>query len=185
MESGTPMRGVQTAFDIIARMPGVIVSGNSITLRGATPRIVIDNLPVDTQFIQTVNSDDISFVDILNGASASMFYDSGGGIIALYTKTSNGYNNTKRKPGVISFTAEGFYMARDFFAPDHINGFDELMKADVRTTLHWEPEIKIKKEGSAEISFFTSDSKGEYLIEIEGITKTGIPLYETSKFVVE
>lgn len=180
-----PVYGVQTAYDLISRMPGVAAFGGGITLRGANPRITIDNLPVDAEFMKTVNSDDVSFIDILTGAAASMFSGAGGGIIAVYTKNEYGYNITKRKPGIINFTAKGFYNAREFFAPDHINGVEELMKADVRTTLHWEPEIKITKEGNAEVSFFTSDSKGEYLIEVEGISNTGIPLYQTSKFVVE
>lgn len=184
LENGLPIRGVNTAYDLISRMPGVAAFGGTITLRGDNPRIIIDNLPVDTEFTKTVNSDDVSFIDLLTGPSASMYSDSGGGIIIIYTKIGN-FSNVINKPGRINFTAKGFYTAREFYAPDHINGFDEQMKADIRTTLHWEPEIKIEKNGTAEISFFTSDSKGQYLIEVEGVSNSGLPLYQTSKFTVD
>jgi len=59
-----------------------------------------------------------------------------------------------------------------------------MVKSDYRTTLHWEPEIRLSNDSNTEISFFTSDLKEEYIIEIEGITDSGIPVYTSSTFLV-
>ena len=37
----------------------------------------------------------------------------------------------------------------------------------------------------AEITFYTSDERGTYQIEIQGITEKGIPIYATSYLEVE
>ncbi len=57
-------------------------------------------------------------------------------------------------------------------------------REDIRSTLHWEPTLSINGE-SSEMSFYTSDLKGPYLIQIEGITNTGIPFYKTETIIVE
>lgn len=186
LESSMSVFGAQTAYDLVARMPGVAALGGGISIRGRNPKIMIDNMTVDVDFIKSISSDEISFIDILTGASASMFSDSAGGIIAIYTKNQYGLNTRiKRKPGVIDFTAKGFYTARTFYAPNHLDDFNKFMEADIRTTLHWEPEIKIDENSSKNISFFTSDAKGRYLIQIEGISKTGLPFYKVDTFTVE
>jgi hypothetical protein len=76
-------------------------------------------------------------------------------------------------------------VAKEFYSPDHIHGMEEQVTADFRTTLHWEPDIRITKDKSIEISFFTSDLKGDYIIEVEGLTDSGIPIHATSSFQVK
>ena len=125
---------------------------------------------------------------MLKGADAAMFSNAGNGVIAIYSKTGSSRftRNVKRKPGIIDFAAEGFYTAREFYSPDPINGFDESTKSDVRTTLHWEPEIKITEQHQTKaVSFYTCDVKSDYIIEIEGISDSGIPLHQISTFSVQ
>ena len=178
----------ETAFDLLNELPNVRAFNDSISIRNSgTPRVLLDNMQIDPFFLTTIMASEVSFIDVLIGADAAMFSDASNGVIAVYSKTGSnvGSRNVKRKPGVIDFVAEGFYNVREFYTPDHLNGFKELTKADIRTTLHWEPLIKIGESGSEEISFFTSDSRSDYLIEVEGISKSGIPLYKTSILSVE
>ncbi|MDO6803606.1 hypothetical protein Q4595_14225 [Wenyingzhuangia sp. 1_MG-2023] len=180
--------GSYSAFDIVSRMNGISTYGDSIYMRrGNNPaKIVLDGLEVDGSFLRVINGDEISFIDILSGSDAATFSNAGGGVVALYSNSGNvGSRNIKRKPGIIDFQAEGFYTARQFYKPDHINGFEEMNRIDLRTTLHWEPTIRITEKGDAEISFFTSDIKSDYLIEIQGISDSGIPIHATDTFVVE
>ena len=53
---------------------------------------------------------------------------------------------------------------------------------DYRTQLLWEPNANSTKK---EISFYTSDVKGKYVIEIVGFNKLGEPIYLTKQFLVE
>lgn len=175
-------------LDVLQTINGVQVIGDEVFVRllgnNSRPLILVDETPVDIEDLETIVQE-VSFVDILNGPEASRF-TSGGPVISIYTKSGSGViSNSKRKPGIIDFKANGFYTAREFFAPDHVNGIEEQTKADVRTTLHWQPTIKTSKTGNVTVSFFTSDSASTYLIEVEGITETGIPVHKTTKFIVE
>jgi hypothetical protein len=39
--------------------------------------------------------------------------------------------------------------------------------------LYWNPEVKTDENGEANISFYTSDEKGKFLITIEGVGERG------------
>ncbi|MDO5968432.1 TonB-dependent receptor plug domain-containing protein [Flavivirga aquimarina] len=178
-----------SVFELLRMLPGVNVSNDSISIRNqGIPLIYMDGIQVNLDDISNLTGNDIDFIDILSGADAAIFSNSGNGVIAIYLKNgaSISAKNIKRKPGIIDFTAIGFYTAREFYAPEHINGFGDNLKQDIRTTLHWEPKIKLTKMiNKAEVSFFTSDSKGKYTIKIEGLTDTGNPVYHMSTFEVE
>ena len=178
----------QTILDLLAVQSGINVNGENITIRGASgpPTILLDDFTVDIDFLNTLDVSNISFIDIFKGADANFIANGSNGAIALYSKrgSAGASSNIKRKPGIIDFSIKGFYTAKEFYAPDHINGIEELTKTDIRTTLHWEPNIKVTENGGQEISFFSSDSKGDYLIEIEGLSESGIPLHAISTFSV-
>ncbi len=181
--------GRETVFDLLSTVPGVNAVNDSISIRGSngSPIILLDNFPVDVQFLTTLQATEVSFIDVLKGVDASQYANSGNGVIAVYSKTGNirRTRNIVRKPGIIDFAAQGFYTAREFYAPDHINGFEEQARADLRTTLHWEPKIRTTTNSGQDITFFSSDSKGDYLIEVEGISESGMPLHAISTFSVK
>lgn len=179
-----------SAFDIFYKIPSVNVIGDSIYIKrepDRPPLFLYDEMPIDILDLQNIDANDVSFVDVLIGADAVSF-SSNGSVISIYSKLGNGNglnSKVKRKPGIIDFNAKGFYTAKEFYAPDHINGIEESTKSDLRTTLHWDPLIKTTENNEVIIEFFTSDLKSNYLIEVQGITKTGIPFYGTSTIVVE
>ncbi|OEJ99083.1 hypothetical protein A8C32_07865 [Flavivirga aquatica] len=178
-----------TIFDLLSTLPGVSVANDSISIRNqGTPSIFLDGVRVQLDEITHITGADVEFIDVLKGNDAAFYSNSSNGVIAIYSRTGANIRsrNIKRKPGIIDFTAIGFYTAREFYAPDHINGFDEVLKRDIRTTLHWEPKIMLTdKSHDAEISFFTSDSRSNYAIKIEGITDTGVPIYHISTLEVD
>jgi hypothetical protein len=184
-----PNRGSLTISDLLNMLPGFIVFNDSISTRnGGAPGIYFDGIQVQLSDISYLSGNDIEFIDILKGADASFFRESGNGIIAIHSRTGSYAKNinVKRKPGIVDFQSIGFYTAREFYAPDHANEFDEVKTHDLRTTLHWEPKIMLTKEKSkAEISFFTSDSKGRYAIKIEGVSTTGVPIYYLTTLSVD
>lgn len=175
-------------MDLINQLPSVSAFNDNISIRNqGTPQILLDGIVVQIEDILFMTGNDVDFIDVLDGPRAAIVSNSSNGVIAIYSRTGSFSSNAnvKRKPGIIDFTATGFYTARDFFAPDHLNGFDESLKADIRTTLHWEPKIILNATSNkAEISFFTSDKKSKYAIKIEGITDEGIPVNHLSTFVV-
>ncbi|MGB2128722.1 MAG: TonB-dependent receptor [Flavicella sp.] len=176
-------------FDLLRRMNGVFVNGTEVTMRGGAPAVFyLDGMEIEAEFLEDVSGSEISFIDILKGSEASMFANGGNGVVALYSNTGNldaAAKYIKRKPGIIDFKGSGFYTAREFYAPNHLEGFEEMMKADIRTTLHWEPSLRSKATAPTPVSFFTSDSKGDFIIEIEGISDNGTPIHGWTTFTVE
>jgi hypothetical protein len=179
-----------SALNLFIDLPGIRVINDDVIVNrfpNTPPLILLDEIPVDISELSTILASEISFIDILLAGEAVMF-SSNGAVISMYSKQGNGNystRNIKRKPGIIDYEAVGFYTAKEFYAPDHINGIEEQTKSDVRTTLHWEPTISINEDKGVEISFFTSDADSKYLIEIQGITTTGIPFYKTTEIVVD
>lgn len=70
--------------------------------------------------------------------------------------------------GTIILPFQGIYKAREFYQPDyeHI----KMDKADNRTTVYWNPEIKTDSTGKANVTFYNSDLKGNALIRISGVS---------------
>lgn len=188
VESDITLSG-QSVFNLLIRFPGVTVFGNTISIRGGgEPRILFDDFEIDVDFIKTLYANEVSFINVYKGADAAMFSNAGNGVIAIYSRIGNGRfsRNVKRKAGIINFAAEGFYTAREFYSPEPVNGFETAINADVKTTLYWEPEIKIsEQQQTKEISFFTCDIKSDYIIEVEGVSDSGIPLHQMSTFSVQ
>ena len=50
------------------------------------------------------------------------------------------------------------------------------MKVDLRTTLHWELNIKTLRNKNTQMLFFNCDNQADYIIEILGIPDTGMPI---------
>ncbi|MEP3836466.1 MAG: hypothetical protein ABJM36_02410 [Algibacter sp.] len=175
-------------FNLLNMLPGVTTVNDSIYIRNQAPAVYLDGFQVELDDLTHLTGNDIDFIDVLSGAEAFTFNNGGNGVVAIYSRTGINISvrNVKRKPGIIDFESIGFYTAREFYAPDHLNGFDEAMKADMRTTLHWEPKIVLNENNiKAKISFFTSDKKSNYAIKIEGLTDSGIPVYHLSTLEVD
>ena len=62
----------------------------------------------------------------------------------------------------------------EFYAPAYATERPRRsMVPDYRTTLYWNPTVKLDDTGQATIEFYTSDAPADYDITIEGITQTG------------
>ena len=49
----------------------------------------------------------------------------------------------------------------------------KIVNSDKRSTIHWEPNIRLNEKGEAGLSFYTADSPSTYTVVIEGITDEG------------
>ncbi|WP_100612992.1 hypothetical protein [Confluentibacter lentus] len=179
--------GINSISDLIAMMvPG---GPRMSTLQGETslPKILLNNMPFSGTLddLAAIPLQSISFIDVLKPPDALMYTSESKWVVAVFTREGARVFDEKRKPGIIDFKTEGFYTAREFYAPDYSKD-SNVIKADIRTTLHWEPNIRTTSQNpSRDISFFTSDNTGDYIIEIEGISDSGIPLHEIMTFSVQ
>ncbi|WP_026451534.1 hypothetical protein [Aequorivita capsosiphonis] len=198
--------GASSFMDLIINVPGIrtgratldqkkdpfdkilSIEEVEINLRGMKPTIYLDDVEVELKAARSVQPADIDFIDIRNTGHSSAAYGlKAQGIIAIYTKqgSRNKTNITDKKPGSINFKSEGFYSAREFYAPDYSLVDRNRSKIDKRSTLFWKPNVKTQGYKNAEVTFYTSDEKGTYQIKIEGITDKGVPIHATSFLEVE
>ena len=175
-------------FDIIkGRVPGVVVTGNSIQIRGPNsfflstePLYLIDDIPVDANAISSLNPQDVERIEILKGPSSAIYGSRGAnGVVAVYTKRGR-----FMKKGILESQILGFYKPREFYSPRYGTRFDQL-NPDDRITLFWEPNIDIDSDGQAEVEFYSSDARGIFDVTLEGLSPEGKIGKGTATFSVE
>ena len=86
--------------------------------------------------------------------------------VVSFSTYSKGYRGNPR--GTVIFPFQGIYQAREFYTPGYEN--NNSKKADNRTTIYWNPEVKTDLTGKATVSFYNSDLKGSALIRISGVS---------------
>ena len=150
----------------------VCYSDNSADLN-QSPLLLVDGIPVfDVVKFLSISPSEIDKVEIINNnyVIGGIVY---GGIINLYTKKKNFAEHIDTKN--LTFSEFKGYSEKYNFTP--FNYPDEIAhnskKADYRNTLYWNPEVKTDENGEANITFYTSDEKGKFLITIEGVGESG------------
>jgi hypothetical protein len=159
----------------------------AILLRGLEPSYFLDDVKVDMNIARSVHQSNIDFIDVLNTGPASAAYAfEHGGVIAIYTKQgSRGKAQSIKQPGSITFKSPGFYSARSFYAPDYSKIDRGISKKDDRSTLYWNPNLTVEPFKNTNFTFYTSDEKGVFQVEVQGVTDSGIPVYSKALFEVE
>lgn len=81
---------------------------------------------------------------------------------------------------------QGWQYQRKFFVPAYT---DPTVKnnrlPDFRQLLYWEPNLKLGNSQPGELSFFTGDVTGEFIVEVKGVTGNGKMVNNTLRFNVE
>ena len=176
LEITDDMRTYTSVLDMIqGRIPGVMVSGNNVLIRGPStfigsnePLYLIDNIPVDVSAVQSMNPMDVEGIEVLKGPSAAIYGARGAnGVIAIFT--IRGRFIIK---GILKFDMLGYHRPREFYSPKYGTRFDDLVE-DYRTTLYWDPNIRTDSTGLARISFYCSDISSTFNIVVEGISTEG------------
>lgn len=159
------------------RIPGVHVAGNKVIIRGVStfygstdPLFLVDNIPVEPDYALSMSVLDVNRIEVLKGPEAAIYGVRGAnGVIAIYTK--RGKFMIK---GQINFRMLGYSTPAEFYSPKYATQKPDIFEDD-RLTLLWNPKIITDSEGRAEVTFYTSDMPGKYLITLEGISPEGIP----------
>lgn len=151
------------------------------------------------QLLGSLPTEEIKSVEILNSPKnwIGYFYElfppfPGPGIatfsiISIYTYSKIGLYGIQRNPGIFKNIISGFTPKREFYAPKHKDLTREDWNIpDLRSVVHWEPNVTTDLEGNAQVEFYNDDNTGDMLVIVEGITSDGkIGYYETTYRVDE
>ncbi len=163
------------------RLLGVIFQGGvpySTRSMGRPMQIILDGAYVDASFLTSIPPMDISSIEVLRTIGTTAIYGSQGANGVLVINTKRGGEITANasqiySPGVITYTPKGYYSSRLFYAPKYDDPKTNVAVADLRSTIHWMPNILTNDKGNASFEYFNAGSKGTYRVVIEGIDSDG------------
>ena len=105
------------------------------------------------------------------------------GAISIILKDDKSIVNTSVSHSV-NFILSGFSEPRIFYSPKHHNKLESDYKPDLRTTMFWEPNIKVENNKSIFLNYYNSDNPSRVKVIVEGITTTGIPVTGKTEYTV-
>ena len=163
------------------RLTGVIFR-NGIPYSTRSPdqpmQIVMDGMFMEADALAMIVPSDVESIEVLRGIGNTSIYGSrgSGGVIIITTKTgeSGGYRRDLYTPGIVTYSPQGYYEVREFYVPDYSSPVDSLAgMRDLRTTIHWAPNVITDESGHTTFDFYTADSPGTYRIVVEGVDLKG------------
>jgi hypothetical protein len=130
----------------------------------------LNEVPVSIDVVESLFAEDIGLVKVYKGNTA-IALGADRGAIALYTVKGKSTRDWRKK-GFDFIKKLGYSIVREFSEIDYskINPNNEF--EDVRTTLYWNPNIKILN-GKAIIDFYNDDITKKFKVVVEGIDEDG------------
>ncbi len=110
-----------------------------------------------------------------------------GHIISITTKGGVGVQAPIRpEPGTLKASIPLYSPVKEFYAPKYDKPVpSQEDKPDLRSVIHWQPDIFMDQTQKASSSFYNGDILGEYVIIVEAISEDGHLGYATKEYVVE
>jgi hypothetical protein len=153
------------------------IGGPKSFLLSASPFVLIDGFPAS---LDDINVSTIGQIDILKNASIFGMRGSNGAII-IYSKD---WENLppKVQPHVKFVTPLGYQKPVEFYSPKYDTPKARKNSApDLRTTIYWQPVVRVDDTGKASFDFYTADSETTYTVILEGIASEGKIIHKEQK----
>lgn len=171
-----------SALDVLSflqgRVAGLLISGSgsqaSLSWRGGTPDLFLNEMKSQIDVIQSINVRDIAMVKVFRPPFFGSIGGGSGGAIAIYTRRGN---DTKSEPSdnksMESTVLGGYSRFKEFYSPQYDKP-SETFETDIRTTLYWNPYvITNKKNPRVRVQFFNNDFSKKLQVVLEGINADG------------
>ncbi|MBD1433383.1 TonB-dependent receptor plug domain-containing protein [Sphingobacterium sp. DN00404] len=160
------------------RLMGVMFrNGIPYTTRGGGEmQVILDGMYVENDMLSMINPMDVQSVEVLRNVNYTAIYGSygGNGLIIITSKSGADAMRSNYTPkGIATVQPKGFHIQKTFYKPLYEPNSETTLNQDLRTTIHWEPNIVTDEHGKAAFDFYTSDEAGKYLITIEGLDFNG------------
>ena len=105
--------------------------------------------------------------------------------VASFTTYAGNLEGFALDPRVLMVNYEGLQLEREFYAPVYETVAQQGSRIpDFRSTLYWKPDVTTDAKGGAAVSFYTSDSKGQYIGVLQGLDVQGRAASTTFTFSV-
>lgn len=160
------------------RVPGLQISNAgsqpSLSWRGATPDLFLNEMRSDVSAVQSINVLDVAYIKVFRPPFFGSIGGGAGGAIAIYTK--KGGDARRASPdskGMDKTVLGGYSRFREFYSPSYEKP-PASFEADVRNTLYWNPYIITnKKTPRFRVDFYNNDISKKLQIVVEGMNQDG------------
>ncbi|WP_300596581.1 Plug domain-containing protein [Niabella sp.] len=186
---GSPPRSMRQMYMINSNMVRFIIDGTDLNFfYEPSGGGLNDYLLFLDSYLKYFSAEDIRGIEVMNhprhNASYRSRYLSTGemmssgpagtdySFIEITTRTGSG-PFLKKTPGMYLYRPVVPVIARQFYSPRYTSPDEKTIMPDMRTTVYWNPEIITNQKGEARVSFYTSESTGNYMILVQGINLTG------------
>ncbi|WP_323757561.1 Plug domain-containing protein [Roseivirga sp.] len=167
--------------------PTVVIRAGGFTYPAL---FLLDDVPTDAALISGLSPMNFSRVVLFKGlAATAIFGDAGkGGVMAFYTKSADGISlspeELKNSNTMIVELPYTYDQPREFYAPKYDVQKPEDAKPDKRAVLHWQTMIELDENGEATIEFWNSDDAKQIMIDVQGLTNSGIPFFINKTYAI-
>jgi hypothetical protein len=95
--------------------------------------------------------------------------------IASFTTYKGNLEGFKLNPHDIVLDYEGLQQKRVFYSPQYATEDQRTSRSpDFRELLFWAPQINTDENGKAQLSFYTGDIPGKYVVVVQGLSPDGL-----------
>ena len=171
-----------SALDIFSYLQGKVAglmingSGSTATLswRGATPDVYVNEMSYTMDMVSSVNIKDIAMIKVFRPPFFGSMGGGSGGAIAIYTKKGNdGRSAPANAKGLENTILGGYSRFKEYYMPQYDKP-TEAFETDIRTTVYWNPYILTnKKNPRVRIQFFNNDFSKKLQLVLEGVNGDG------------
>jgi hypothetical protein len=139
----------------------------------------IDRYNFIKTYLDYYTAEDITGIEVMNSSKYAGSYISSGqyasaeAYVEITTRSKQG-PFMKVTPGTYLYRTLAFSLPKQFYRPRYtIANRSQAIGTDLRSTIHWEPNLITDTSGNATLSFYTADKTGDYTIIIEGTDLNG------------
>ena len=118
-------------------------------------------------------------IEVLRNIGSVGIYGGRGGNGVILITTKRGGEDVEEYTGPVTGRGikvnypKGYYKARTFYSPRYDKAGVNKQLADLRTTIYWNPDVRLDRDGRATLEYFNAGAKGNYRVVVEGIDTDG------------
>jgi hypothetical protein len=142
-------------------------------------------------YLDYYTAEDVIGIEVMSSPKYAASYNTGDMLataeayIEITTRSKQG-PFMKATPGTYLYKTLAFTLPKQFYRPKYnVANRDKARGTDMRSTIHWEPNVITDGSGNATFSFYSADKMGRYTFIIEGTDLNGQMGYERKKIKIK
>ena len=166
---------------IIQQLPGVTFEKDDegedcFKQFGRKLYVLVNDFEEPMDQIRLIPTGSLLNISLLDQMQGQIFFGDRGKNGVLIISAQPGWTPKEvGRPNMLPFKIMGYQVPSEFYVPKYeIDSVRLDNRYDERSTIYWQPVVKVGKEGPAKLQFYTADTYGKYSVIVEGITSKGV-----------